>query len=58
VQCVAGGVFGAPLGTVASGVAGGSINFDGEAEGDGDALAAGLDVADAEGLDELTPNKK
>jgi hypothetical protein len=44
------------LGTVASGVAGGSITFDGEE--DGDALAAGLDVADAEGLDEPTPDKK
>jgi len=43
---------------VASGVAGGSVPFDGEGEEDGDALVAGLDVAAAEGLDELTPNKK
>ena|SRR5580693_5662588 len=54
VQCEAGGVAGAPLGTVASGVAGGRATVDGV----GDALVLGFDVAEAAGLDELTPNRK
>ena len=45
------------VGTVASGVAGG-MDAVADADGVGVALAAGFAVADAEGLDELTPNRK
>ncbi len=57
---MAGGVAGAPLGTVASGPAGGSatVDVDGDADADADALAVGFAVAAAEGLDELAPTRK